>query len=75
MASKSKATEPAVENVVEAAAPAESVYTAAEMADNYKLFKTSREIVIVALRLAGKESVTFPEAKSIIEKFKNKEVN
>lgn len=53
---------------------AESVYTADELANNYKVFKTSREIVVVALRLAGKKTATFTEAKAIIEKFKTKEV-
>lgn len=52
----------------------ESVYSAQELADNYKAFGTYREIVVVALRLAGKKSATFAEAKQIIEKFKNKEV-
>lgn len=52
----------------------ESVYTAKEMADNYKVFNTSREIVVVALRQAKKETATVSEAKAIIEKFKNKEV-
>ena len=56
------------------APPKESVYTAAELAQNHKFFKTSYEIVIVALRLAGKTSATITEAKHIIEKFKNKEV-
>lgn len=51
-----------------------SVYTAEELAANHKAFHTSREIVEVALRLAGKETATFAEAKAIIEKFKNKEV-
>lgn len=51
-----------------------SVYTAEELAENHKAFKTSREIVEVALRLAGKKSASFTEAKAIIEKFKNKEV-
>ena len=50
----------------------ESVYTAKELADNHKLFGTFREIVVVALRLAGKETFTLSEAKEIIEKFKNK---
>lgn len=54
--------------------PAECVYTAAELADNCKAFGTYREIVAVALRLAGKETATFLEAKKIIETFKNKEV-
>lgn len=50
------------------------LYTAKELAANHKVFKTSHEIVTVALRLAGKEEATFEEAKEIIEKFKNKEV-
>ncbi len=68
--SESKAAEPktAVKKQVE------SVYTAAELANNHKVFKTSREIVVVALRLAGKKTATFAEAKTIVEKFKNKEV-
>ena len=68
MASTSKAkvpTEPRVN---------ESVYSAAELIENHKIFNTSREIVEVALRIAGKESATFTEAKNIIDKFKNKEV-
>lgn len=56
------------------AAPAASVYTAAELANNAKFLGTSREIVVVALRLAGKESATIEEAKAIVDKFKNKEV-
>lgn len=52
----------------------ESVYTAEELAQNHKFFNTSYEIVAVALRLAGKRSATVTEAKTIIEKFKNKEV-
>lgn len=70
---KTKETQEAV--IVEAKAPVESVYTAAELANNaYKVFKVPREIVVVALRLAGKETATLTEAKAIIEKFKNKEV-
>lgn len=52
----------------------ESVYTAAELAANYRAFNTRREIVVTALRMAGKESATFAEAKAIVEKFKTKEV-
>lgn len=52
----------------------ESVYTAAELANNHKAFKTSYEIVEIALRQAGKTHATFSEAKKIIENFKNKEV-
>ena len=58
----------------EAPAVNESVYTAEELTANFKVFNTSREIVEVALRIAGKKSATFTEAKEIIEKFKNKEV-
>lgn len=52
----------------------ESVYTAEELIANFKVFKTSKEIVSVALRLAGKKTATFAEANKIIEKFKTKEV-
>lgn len=75
MATKNK-TKEAMESVSESAnqtAP-ESVYTINELADNHKVFGTYREIVVVALRIAGKETFTFAEAKDIIEKFKNKEV-
>lgn len=82
MASKSMAKEveglekaPEMEAPVVKAAPVqESVYPASELADSCKVFGASREIVVVALRLAGKETATFSEAKKIIEKFKNKEV-
>ena len=57
-----------------AIAPVESVYTAEELANNHKAFKTSYEIVTVALRLAGKKEATFSEAKKIIDNFKNREV-
>jgi hypothetical protein len=67
MASNPKAT-------VAKAAPAESVYTAAELAANYKLFGVNRDIVVVALRKAGKKEATFTEAKAIVDKFKTKEV-
>ena len=52
----------------------EPVYTVAELANNYTAFNTRREIVVTALRMAGKESMTFAEAKAIVEKFKTKEV-
>lgn len=52
----------------------ESVYTAEELANNHKLFKTSYEIVAVALQMAGKKTATFSEAQKIIENFKNREV-
>lgn len=52
----------------------ESIYTATELADNYKVFGTFREIVVIALRKAGKETATLSEAKKIVDAFKNKEV-
>lgn len=73
---KAKEVQEAVEETAaeQVKAPAESVYTAAYLAENHKAFKASREIVVVALRLAGKKTATFAEAKIIIESFKNKEV-
>ena len=56
------------------AAPPESVYSASELAANYKLFGVNRDIVVVALRKAGKKEATFSEAKAIVDKFKTKEV-
>lgn len=52
----------------------ESVYTASELAANCNLFGVNRDIVVIALRKAGKASYTFAEAKAIIDNFKNKEV-
>lgn len=57
-----------------APAPAESVYSASELADNHKLFGVNRELVVIALRKAGKKTASFAEAKVIIDKFKTKEV-
>lgn len=51
-----------------------SVYTAEELAANHKAFKASKAVVAVALKIAGKETATFEEAKTIVEAFKNKEV-
>ncbi len=71
---KVKAAEPVKEAPVVEVKPVESIYSAEELAKNHKLFKTSYEIVAVALRKAGKKEATFTEAKDIIEKFKNREV-
>ena len=71
---KPKATEPVKEAPAVQASVNESVYSAEELARNHKLFKTSYEIVAVALRKAGKKETTFTEAKNIIENFKNREV-
>lgn len=77
MASKTKATESSVTEAKTEAkteAPAESIYTREELANSHKVFGTYREIVDVALRMAGKDTATLTEAKAIVEKFKNKEV-
>lgn len=72
---KEKATAEAVkEPPVTRARVTESVYSAEELAKNHKVFKTSYEIVTIALRQEGKTEATFSEAKKIIDKFKNKEV-
>lgn len=68
------AAEPEKEAPAVEVKPVESIYSAEELAKNHKLFKTSYEIVAVALRKAGKKEATFTEAKNIIESFKNKEV-
>ena len=60
--------------VAPAPAPAESVYPAEELAKACKVFDASYEIVMVALKIAGKKEATVTEAKAIIEEFKNKEV-
>ena len=52
----------------------ESVYSAQDLAANYKTFGVPKEIVTVALRQAGKPVYTFPEAKRIVETFSKKEV-
>lgn len=52
----------------------ESVYSASELIANYKLFGVNRDIVVLALRKAGKNEATFAEAKAIIDNFKTKEV-
>lgn len=66
-----KTTAPKTDVAVQAS---ESVYSAEELAKNYKVFGTSYEIVAVALRLAGKTAATVTEAQKIIDKFKSKEV-
>lgn len=65
---------PVVPEIPEIPVARESVYTADDLITNFKAFNTSREIVVVALRMAGKKQATFDEAKKIIETFKNKEV-
>lgn len=75
MATKPKANTAAEKVATERETPAEvCVYTAADLAENHKAFNVPREIVVVALRLAGKETATYEEAKKIINEFKTKEV-
>lgn len=69
-----KKEEPAPAKVAPAPPVVESIYSVAELAENHKAFNTYREIVIVAMKLAGKNAATFDEAKKIIDNFKNKEV-
>lgn len=52
----------------------DSVYSAAELANNHKLFGVNRDIVVIALRKAGKNFASVEEAKTIIDNFKKKEV-
>lgn len=76
MATKTKAEESAKEVIVEAPAKAaESVYTAEELAKNHSVFNASRDIVVVALRLAHKATATYAEAKAIIDEFKNRRIS
>lgn len=53
----------------------ESVYSAAELARAHKTFNTSYEIVATALKIAKVDKASVAQAKEIIERFKNKEVN
>ncbi len=52
----------------------ESTYTAAELAKAHKTLGASYEIVVVALKQAGKARATVSEAKEIVERFKTREV-
>ena len=75
MATKNTAKPVGKDVATEREAPAEEcIYTADYLAENHKAFMVPKEIVVVALRLAGKELATFEEAKKIIDKFKTKEV-
>lgn len=52
----------------------EGLYTIEELADACAVFTTYREIVLVALKLAGKNEATLQEAKQLIHAFQNQEV-
>ena len=68
---KTKAEEVAKET----ATTVESVYSAEELVRNHSAFNVSREIVVVALKQAKKDSATYSEAKAIIEKFKTRRIS
>lgn len=74
MATKTK-SDVKVDEIKANDAPAkESVYTTEEIIDGYKAFGAAKEIVTVAMKLSGRTSATFDEAKKIVDSFKNKEV-
>jgi len=52
----------------------EGLFSIPELVSQYQIFGTSREIVSVALRLAGKDRFSFPEATKIVHQFQSKEV-
>lgn len=49
-------------------------YSASDLAQAHQMFNASYEIVVTALKVAGKENATVEEAAKIINNFKNKEV-
>lgn len=54
--------------------PSAELYTAEELAVNHKVFKTSREIVVVALKLAKKDKATVEETQKLVDELKNRRV-
>ncbi len=48
------------------------VYTAEQLAVDYKALGASRAIVECALKLSGKDKFTIDEARKIVNTFKNK---
>lgn len=60
-------------NTKEAAQTA-AVYSAAELAANHRMFGVNRDIVVAALKQAGKTFATVTEAKVIIDKYKSRKV-
>lgn len=54
--------------------PPAELYTAEELAANHKVFKTSREIVVVALKLAKKDKATVEETQKLVDELKNRRV-
>ena len=52
----------------------ESLYFIDELVEQHKFFRTSKELVYVALKLSGMDKFTVREARRIIEAYKTKEV-
>lgn len=52
----------------------EPVYSIAQFTENYQALQASKAVVTCALRLAGKETYTVPEARQIIHDFQTMEV-
>lgn len=69
---KLNAEEPVIQ--VETPATQEPTHSVAQLINEYAAFHCNRDLVVVALKLSGKEEMTFSEAERIIEDFKNKEV-
>lgn len=51
---------------------AQPVYTTAQLLENHTAFGASYAIVAAALKLAGKDSFTFDEAKKLVSDFNNR---
>lgn len=54
--------------------PVEPLYSVSDLARAAKLFNTTSDVVITAMKLADKKEATEAEATKIINKFINKEV-
>ena len=68
-------TEKSVKTTAKTTPTAESIYGIEELVAADAEFKTHKAIIKVALQQTGKTQFTLSEAKGIVEKFKNKEVN
>lgn len=74
MATNSRKSVTEAKPVAKKEKPQECVFSAAEIASSYRIFGTSKPMVVAALKVAGIEKATLTEAKKIIDKFLNKEV-
>lgn len=73
MASKSNETLEETKTVSEPLIQ-EPLYSVSDLAKAAKLFNTTSDVVITAMKLADKKEATEAEASKIINKFINKEV-